>query len=149
MSTDRRWYLDTSVLMRVLSKESPAAMAWLNGARREEGVLCSSRLLTVETWRTVVNRRLSGITAPPDATVQAWLDRIALTAMTSRILTMPRSFECQVRAGDAIHLATAKVLDNGSLTVVTHDVRLAEAAVFLGLPVHDPVTDDPRRGPVT
>jgi hypothetical protein len=36
----------------------------------------------------------------------------------------------------------------GSITVVTHDKQMADAARGLGFDVLDPVSDDPRRSPV-
>lgn len=54
-----------------------------------------------------------------------------------------------LRAADAIHLAGAMRIRDDHPIVVTHDARMAQAALELGLGAYDPITDDPGRGPVT
>ncbi|KXP03650.1 type II toxin-antitoxin system VapC family toxin [Tsukamurella pseudospumae] len=127
------YYLDTSVAVHVLWRDS-GALSWFTAATGdEEKVVSSSRILQTELTR-VLRREDETI-----ARRNTILDHVSIAPMTEAILTSAESIAQHLRTLDAIHLATALAL--GSRTVlVTHDARLAEIAEEHGLTVEDPVT---------
>lgn len=44
-----------------------------------------------------------------------------------------------IRALDALHLASAQRIGAGAVTIATHDTGMAKVADVLGFDVHDPV----------
>ena len=157
MSDSRRWYLDTSVLLRAMLGDSPSALAWLNKAFTAGDEFYSSHLLETETMRTIHNSHLAagGVDYPDWSIPRMWLDRINRVHITQAILADAILLAASIRTLDAIHLATADALGS-SVGVVTHDARMAEAIRTLNahpvhprrLRVYDPVDDDPTHPPV-
>ena len=149
MSTSPWWYLDSSVLLRAAMGDSSFADCWLTEcASRKEGVFASVWLAT-EVRRVAHNRRLRG-EKDITAAVEARLSGVELTAIDAELFDEAAEIPAVLRAGDALHLATALRLAKygADVVVVTHDVQLAAAAATVGLRVFDPVTDDPSRPPV-
>ena len=71
--------------------------------------------------------------------VRAGLRRVDLLAMDDRALDAAADLEPpSVRTLDAIHIATAMALGDDLETIVTYDLRMADAARALGLPVASP-----------
>lgn len=130
------WLVDTSVLIRILDNVSPTADAWL---KSKKGSLVGSELLEVETFRVLRNRGQNVGHAT------ALLDEFTLIAITPDVMRSAREYTVKIRAGDAIHLATAELLKDVKVVVATHDTQQAAAAAALGLAVIDPITDDPLR----
>lgn len=114
-------YLDSSAIVK-LAVEEPESAA-LRRALRGRTELVSSALARTEVARTlladgqdVVNRG------------EAVLERIELARVNDRVLRLAGQLTPHgVRSLDAIHLATAKLLERVKL-VVTYDARMAEAA---------------------
>ena len=121
MSGRRATYLDSSAIVK-LAVEEPESAA-LRRALRGRTELVSSALARTEVARTlladgqdVVNRG------------EAVLERIELARVNDRVLRLAGQLTPHgVRSLDAIHLATAKLLERVKL-VVTYDARMAEAA---------------------
>jgi predicted nucleic acid-binding protein len=125
-------YLDSSVVLRRLQRERPAAPSW---ARWERAF--SSVLLRVEVLRTIDRNRLRG--ALTDSQVaglvaegQAIFDAIELIELSDPILRRAsQSFLTALGTLDALHLSTAlRLVEVGGndLVFVTHDAELAIAA---------------------
>ncbi len=114
-------YLDSSAIVK-LAVEEPESAA-LRRALRGRTELVSSALARTEVARTlladgqdVVNRG------------EAVLERIELARVNDRVLRLAGQLTPHgLRSLDAIHLATAKLLERVKL-VVTYDARMAEAA---------------------
>lgn len=132
-------YADASALLRLLFQESGPRIPL------EKGRIVSSRLVEVETFRAVDRERLLGRlgdaeTARKRRELGELLGAIDLASVDDPVLERARaSFAVNVRALDAIHVATAEVLGmtaNGEpLEFWTHDERQATAALSRGLSV--------------
>jgi len=123
-------YVDTSALGALLisQAETDALAEWLD---QTDVSLVSSDLLETELRRMAVREELD------QAKVSAILDGVSLAALDRAIyrsagfLPMP-----YLRTLDALHLEAAIRLDVDA--ILTHDYRLAEAAVAIGLDVIAP-----------
>ncbi|MCL1800003.1 MAG: PIN domain-containing protein [Promicromonosporaceae bacterium] len=141
-------YIDSSVLLRALLGESPAAANWINNALASGDTLVSATLLDTEVRRVVHNKRLQGMATPTDALVNQWLSSVVQVKLSEKIMSDATRIKSVVGTLDALHVATAMTLRNDNPVVVTHDAQMATAAKVVRLKVIDPVTDDPNRAPV-
>src|SRR4051794_21953331 len=124
-------YLDSSVLLRRLRRESTPIPSW---AAWEHAY--ASVLLRVEVLRTIDRMRLGGVVtdgqvAELTTNAQAIFDVLEFVPLNSSILRRAsESFRTALGTLDALHLSTALWLaDTASvnLTFLTHDVELALA----------------------
>jgi len=125
-------YIDTSALGRVLLGEpdAPAILAELG--RFEQHV--ASRLLAIELRRLALRHDQLGAAG-------ALLGGVALIPLSEAVLVAAETaLPASATTRDAIHLATALELAGDGLldTIMTYDVRLAEAASAHGLAVLAP-----------
>jgi predicted nucleic acid-binding protein len=133
-------YVDASAVLRVLFAEPGPTVPLL-----ENDHVVSSQLVEVETCRAVDRERLVGglddtqtaIKRQELAELLAMLDLVPIDGAV--IERAKSSFAVNVRALDAIHVATAEVLlaeANGEeVEFWTHDQRQATAALSRGLRV--------------
>jgi predicted nucleic acid-binding protein len=134
-------YVDASAVLRILFAE-PGPTVPLPGGDR----IVSSRLVEIESARAVDRERLLGHlddaeTARKRKELADLLARLDLAAIDADVVERARSpFAVNVRALDAIHVATAEVLAAEAagepLEFWTHDDRQATAALSRGLTVH-------------
>jgi hypothetical protein len=134
-------YVDASVVLRVLFAESGPSVPLAGGDR-----VVASQLVEVETFRAVDRERLLGNmddaqTAIKRKELTALLTMLDLMSIDYRVIERARgSFAVNVRALDAIHVATAEILAEEaageSLEFWTHDDRQAIAALSRGLAAH-------------
>lgn len=133
-------YVDASAVLRVLFSEPGPSVPLAAGER-----LVSSHLVQVEAFRAVDRERLLGnlddsetaVKRKELADVLAMLD---LAPVDGIVIDRAKSpFAVNVRALDAIHVATAEILvaeaDGEPLEFWTHDERQATAALSRGLTV--------------
>jgi predicted nucleic acid-binding protein len=137
--------MDTSVLIRIMLGESPAAAVWFEQTRANNDDFYGSELLELETRRTVLNQAFRGGVASDMSVVDDYLAEFNLVRITPEILADAARLQVPLRAGDAIHIATMRTLADPSMRLVTHDAQMASSAAVLGLVALDPVTDDPNR----
>jgi predicted nucleic acid-binding protein len=133
-------YADASALLRILFGE-PGPSLPLSAS---ESVV-SSRIVEIETYRAVDRERLLGnlddqTTAVKRKELADLLGMLDLASVDDLVIERARgSFAVNVRALDAIHVATAEVLvaESGDepLEFWTHDERQAAAALSRGLNV--------------
>jgi len=133
-------YVDASAVLRVLFSEVGPAVELRAGDRA-----VSSRLLEVETFRAVDRERLLGHlddreTALKRKELVELLTMLDLVSIDAAVIEhAKRSFAVNVRALDALHVATAEVLlaeaGGEPLEFWTHDGRQATAALSRGLTV--------------
>lgn len=132
-------YVDASAVLRLLFGEDGPTVPIAAGEP-----LVSSCLVEVETFRAVDRERLLGHLGDRDTAIKrqelveilARMDILAIDATVIRRASDP--FAVNVRALDAIHVATAEILraDSGeTLEFWTHDERQATAALSRGIPV--------------
>lgn len=125
-------YLDTSVALAHLLGEdaAPPASLW-------DESLVSSRLLEYEMF-TRINAR--GLGRSHSAAARALLDRVALADLSVTVLARALDpFPAPVRTLDALHLATVHFLQaqGQAVRLATYDVRMADVAKHLGVPLVD------------
>jgi predicted nucleic acid-binding protein len=133
-------YVDASAVLRILFLEPGPAVPLSPGDR-----VVSSQLVEVETFRVVDRERLLGNlddaqTARKRKELTDLLARVDLAAIDDAVIGRAKSaFAVNVRALDAIHVATAEVLaaeaEGEALEFWTHDERQASAALSRGLTV--------------
>ena len=124
-------YLDTSALVKLLmhERESLDLVSYLQGPRR----VVSSALSAVETMRAC---RHSSLAAED---VEGLLKSIEQIPVDQEIVKVAGRLDPpSIRSLDAIHLASAKRIEDADLEFITYDTRLAEAARAHGLRVTQP-----------
>jgi hypothetical protein len=127
-------------VLRVLLAEEGPTIPLSSGER-----LVSSQVVEVETFRAVDRERLLGHLDDSQTAIKRKelgdiLARLDLATVDDHVIRMARSpFAVNVRALDAIHVATAEILaaesDGPTLEFWTHDERQATAALSRGLVV--------------
>ena len=133
-------YVDASAVLRILFAEPGPTIPLTAGDH-----LVSSHLVEVETFRAVDRERLVGNiddaqTAMKRKELSDFLAMLDLAPIDRAVIDRAKSsFAVNVRALDAIHVATAEILaaeaDGESLEFWTHDDRQATAALSRGLTV--------------
>lgn len=132
MSADPVVYLDSSALVKLVVRE-PESRA-LVGYLRRRPARASCALARVEVIRAVRSHGPSAVTR-----ARQLLDRIGLLRLDDVLLDEAAELEgAAIRSLDAIHLAAARTLGGGLGEVVTYDLRMAEAARQMRLPVTAP-----------
>ncbi len=121
-------YLDASVVLAQLLAEDrkPVGSLWSQP-------LTSSRLLEYESWATINGRGLSH--SHGDAT-RDLIERVSLLDFSPVVLARAlEPFPVAVRTLDALHLASIEYLLGRriELSLATFDVRMAEAALGMGI----------------
>jgi hypothetical protein len=133
-------YVDASAILRVLFGEAGPAVPLGSGAR-----VVSSAIVEVEAFRAVDRERLIGAlddvqTALKRKELGDLLAILDLASVDRTVIDQARgSFAINIRALDAIHVATAEILQREAvgepLEFWTHDERQAIAALSRGLTV--------------
>jgi predicted nucleic acid-binding protein len=133
-------YVDASAVLRVIFSESGPSVPLAPGDR-----VISSQLIEVEAFRAVDRERLVGnlddrTTAIKRKELGELLEMLDLVPVGAGVIERARSpFAVNVRALDAIHVATAQMLVEEApgepLEFWTHDARQATAALSRGLSV--------------
>jgi uncharacterized protein len=133
-------YVDASAVLRILFSES-GSRAPLAGNDH----VVSSKLVEIEAFRAVDRERLLGNlddaeTASKRKELADLLVMLDLAAIDAEVVDRAKSpFAVNVRALDAIHVATAEILaaeaKGEPLEFWTHDDRQATAALSRGLTV--------------
>lgn len=133
-------YVDASAVLRVLFSEPGPTVGLEPGDQ-----IVSSQFIEVEAFRAVDRERLMGKlddaqTAIKRKELTELLAMLDLVPVDQRIIGRARSpFSVNVRALDALHVATAEVLAAEApgeiLEFWTHDDRQATAALSRGLTV--------------
>jgi predicted nucleic acid-binding protein len=124
-------YLDTSALVKLLvdERESLALVDHLGNDRR----VVSSALAAVETMRAC---RRSTVDA---ADVRGLLQSVETISIDQDVVQAAGAIDPpSIRSLDAIHLASAKRVEDPALEFITYDARLADAARSHGLRVVQP-----------
>ena len=131
-SGSRASYLDSSAIVKLAVSEPESATLRRYLARRHAWV--SSALARVEVGRALLP--LGAVATRRGGEVLA---RIDLVRINDRVLADAATLlPAELRALDAIHVATARLLGDALARVITYDDRMAEAARGLGLSVVAP-----------
>ena len=133
-------YVDASAVLRLLFAEPGASVPLTDGDR-----VVSSRLVEVETFRAVDRLRLLGQlddheTAAKRKELTDLVAMLDLAPVDDLVIDRAKgSFAVNLRALDALHVATAEILASEAtgepLEFWTHDERQANAALSCGLTV--------------
>jgi predicted nucleic acid-binding protein len=128
-------YLDSSALVKLIhvEQESRALRRYLRRYRDDSFV--TSALSRVEVVRAVLGGGSEAIQLARDQLSR--LDQIALdaTALDEAATLSP---DTRLRSLDAVHLAAARIVGSELRSLITYDLRMAEAARRLGLLVEVP-----------
>lgn len=134
-------YVDASAVLRVLFVEPGPAVPIADGTS-----LVSSRIVEVETFRAIDRARLlgqmdDGQTATKRKELSDLLSMLDLAPVDDSVIERAKSsFAVNLRALDAIHVATAETLlreaDGENVEFWTHDEKQARAALSRGFDVH-------------
>ena len=140
-------YVDASAVLRLLFAEPGASVPLTDGDR-----VVSSRLVEVETVRAVDRLRLLGQlddreTAAKRKELADLVAMLDLAPVDDAVIDRAKgSFAVNLRALDALHVATAEILASEAtgepLEFWTHDERQAMAALSRGLTVHGTDADN-------
>ena len=128
-------YVDSSVpLLALMEQTGGSEAAALDEHRGEALRKVSSALLDVEVSRALRREGLD------PALADALLDSIELVVIDDEVVQRAKALTGELKSLDAIHLATALMLDHprDPVVLLTHAARLAEAARTHGLEVIDP-----------
>ena len=128
-------YVDSSVpLLALMEQTGGSEAAALDEHRGEALRKVSSALLDVEVSRALRREGLD------PALADALLDSIDLVVIDDEVVQRAKALTGELKSRDAIHLATALMLDHprDPVVLLTHAARLAEAARAHGLEVIDP-----------
>jgi len=132
MTAERVTYLDSSAIVKLAVRE-PESSALRTYLRRRRP-LVSSALARTEVVRALLPLGDRAIDRGLDV-----LSRIDLVRINDRVLANASTLRPpELRSLDAIHLATAQLLDQDLRQVVTYDERMATAAKVLGMRVASP-----------
>lgn len=133
-------YVDASAVLRILFAESGSKVPLAGNDR-----VVSSQLVEIEAFRAVDRERLLGNlddaeTASKRKELADLLAMLDLAAIDAEVVDRAKSpFAVNVRALDAIHVATAEILaaeaEGEPLEFWTHDDRQATGALSRGLTV--------------
>lgn len=127
-------YIDSSAIVKLVAPE-PETAALVEALRSDPDII-SSALARVEVMRAIMRVGTSPDRAGRAADV---FDRIALVPIDAQVLARAAVLEPRdLRSLDAIHLATALLLQNDIDGVLTYDARLAGAAEAAGMAVLAP-----------
>jgi uncharacterized protein len=142
-------YVDASAVLRILFSESGSTVPLAGNDR-----VVSSQLVEIEAFRAVDRERLLGNlddaeTARKRKELADLLAMLDLAAIDAEVVNRAKSpFAVNVRALDAVHVATAEILaaeaEGEPLEFWTHDDRQATAALSRGLTVRG--IEDPSTG---
>lgn len=131
MGGDRTWYLDTSVALFLMLRQSRSALNWY--ATTAADTVASSRLLSLECARVL---RRDGL---DPAIAEQLTEEIVLLNVDNRLLAEAAAIGPHVKTLDALHLASAMRLGVDGVTLVTHDRTMLAVGHALGFEVLDPV----------
>ncbi|MCL1838309.1 MAG: hypothetical protein FWG47_03205 [Propionibacteriaceae bacterium] len=145
MTTEKIWVVDTSVVLRAMLGDSPAAKAWLDHCLGLGQTIACCRMLDLETRRTIIRMELRGSLLPGQVDANAYLGRFAIGTQIDVLFDEAKRLLQMLRASDALHVAFALSIGVDEATVVTHDQEMAAACAALGFDVFDPVNDDQSR----
>lgn len=129
-------YIDSSAFLKLVATEAESVqlIAWLD---ERQGDLVSSDLLRTEALRAARRRA-------PDvqAAVVSRLSNVTTFAVSRGVCDLAAELDPAImRSIDAIHVATALLVQDELTAVLTYDHRMAEAVAAVGLVAVAPGAD--------
>lgn len=127
-------YLDTSALIKlvVAEPESPSLRTYL-------GTIPDDTLFTAALTRTELIRAVRRVDEAATTRSRHLLGGLATVNLTNSLLDAAAVLEPSLlRSLDAIHLAAAQRAGADLRAVITYDIRMADAAGLLSIPVIAP-----------
>ncbi len=132
MSVDKVTYVDSSAIVKMVVRE-PESEALRRYVRRRRPLVSSALA------RTEVNRAVLPLGEPALRRAREVLRRIELVRINNQVLSTASVMEpVDLRTLDAIHLATAAILESTLSVFISYDERMTEAARTYEWPVTAP-----------
>lgn len=119
-------YLDSSAIVKLVVQENESVA--LRRYLRRRRPLVSSSLARTEVMRALLPGGDEAVAAGRKVLTRLDLIRVSSSVLDDAAVLLP----ADLRSLDAIHLATARRLGHDLGTIITYDVRMAEAATNLG-----------------
>lgn len=131
-------YADTSALVKLVVREVESDVVETEVARWDR--IATSEIATIELPRATARARADGRTGVADGrVVLELLAALRIAPLTDEVRALAATMEpVELRALDAIHLASALALNPDLAAVLTYDHRMAEAARVRGVDVIAP-----------
>lgn len=128
-------HLDPSALAKLVTQEAETDRLRAYLAARADSIRFASALAHAELLRAAHHLGDEAV-----ATAREVLARVELVDVTRELLEHAGTLAAghRLRTLDALHVATAAVAGDRLEALVTYDLRMAEAAAALGLPVERP-----------
>ena len=125
------WYLDSSAILKLIFQENESAA--LVRAIKDQCV--TSSISRIEVVRIVQRTNPESLSF-----AKAELSKLILVPITEAVIRIAETFVGlpTLKSLDAIHVASALLVQNSIEGFITYDLRMARSARELGLVVHSP-----------
>ena len=125
------WYLDSSAILKLIFQEDESAAL----ARAIKDQCATSSISRIEVVRIVQRTNPESLSF-----AKAELSKLILVPISEAVIRIAESFTglATLRSLDAIHVASALLVQNSIDGLITFDLHMARNARELGLIVHSP-----------
>jgi len=125
------WYLDSSAILKLIFQEDESAAL----VRSIKGQCATSSISRIEVVRIVQRANPESLNF-----AKTELSRLILIPISEVVIRIAESFAglATLRSLDAIHVASALLIQNSIDGLITYDLQMARNAQELGLVVHSP-----------
>lgn len=125
------WYLDSSAILKLIFQEDESDAL----VRAIKDRCVTSSISRIEVIRIVQRTNPEGLSF-----AKAELSKLILVPINEAVIRIAESFAglATLRSLDAIHVASALLVQNSIDGLITYDLQMARNAKELGLVVHSP-----------
>jgi len=125
------WYLDSSAILKLIFQDDESAAL----VRAIKNQCATSSISRIEVVRTIqcTNPEILGF-------AKVELSKLILVPISHAVIRIAESFAglATLRSLDAIHVASALLMQDSIEGLITYDIQMARNAKELGLVVHSP-----------
>ena len=125
------WYLDSSAILKLIFQEDESAAL----VRAIKDQCATSSISRIEVIRIVQRTNPESL-----GFAKAELSKLILIPISEAVIRIAESFAglASLRSLDAMHVASALLVQNSIEGLITYDLQMARNARELGLLVHSP-----------
>jgi len=128
-------YLDSSALVKLVQKEAESEALRRYLRRHRSDVRVTSALARVEVVRAVAGGGSAAIAHARRVLSRVYQVDVSRDLLDDAAMLSPGA---ALRSLDAIHLATARIIEADLRALVTYDLRMSAAGIDLGITVEAP-----------